>query len=175
MDEILRKKNVFYELILNEKIQIAGLYILLFSIPFFFKSPQYIIGTIVNFLLLISFSKFNLKRIFPILFLPSIATFLSGKIFGGATNFLLYLIPFISFSNFIFVYLFKKIKLRYLNVLISSITKASFLFVSAFVLHKTIGLPALFLTTMGISQFYTAMSGGTLAFFTLNWSKKDTN
>ncbi|HPQ79797.1 MAG TPA: hypothetical protein PLG47_05055 [Candidatus Dojkabacteria bacterium] len=175
MNAILRNKRIYKEFFLNKKLQITFLYILIFAIPFFFKSPQYVIGTIVNFLLIMSFSKFNIRRVFPILFIPSIATFLSGKIFGGATNFLLYLIPFISFSNFIFVYLFKKIKLRYLNVLISSITKASFLFVSAFVLHKTIGLPALFLTTMGISQFYTAMSGGTLAFFTLNWSKKDTN
>ena len=173
MNAILRRKSIYKEFFLNKKLQITFLYILIFAIPFFFKSPQYVIGTIVNFLLIMSFSKFNIKRVFPILFIPSIATFLSGKIFGGATNFLLYLIPFISLSNFIFVYLFKKIKFKYLNVLISSIVKASFLFASAFALHKTIGLPALFLTTMGISQFYTAISGGSLAYLTLLVDKKE--
>jgi len=173
MNAILRRKSIYKEFFLNKKLQITFLYILIFAIPFFFKSPQYVIGTIVNFLLIMSFSKFNIRRVFPILFIPSIATFLSGKIFGGATNSLLYLIPFISLSNFMFVYLFKKIKFKYLNVLISSIVKAFFLFASAFALHKTIGLPALFLTTMGISQFYTAISGGSLAYLTLLVDKKE--
>ena len=133
MNAILRRKSIYKEFFLNKKLQITFLYILIFAIPFFFKSPQYVIGTIVNFLLIMSFSKFNIRRVFPILFIPSIATFLSGKIFGGATNSLLYLIPFISLSNLIFVYLFQKIKFKYFNVLISSIVKASFLFASAFV------------------------------------------
>lgn len=169
--ELIKKENIFKELILNERLQLGVLFLSLFAIPFFFKSPQLVIGTIVNFLLVLSFSKFGLKRIFPAFFLPSIATYLSGTIFGGATVFLLYIMPFIIFSNFLYTFLFQKIKVKGINILISSGSKAIFLFLSAFVLHKTVGLPWLFLTTMGVTQFVTAFMGGALAFFFLKSQK----
>jgi len=172
--ELIKKEELkFKELILNEKLQLGVLSLSLFAIPFFFKSPQLVIGTIVNFLLVLSFSKFGLKRMFLAFFLPSIATYLSGTIFGGATVFLLYIMPFIILSNFLYTFLFQKIKVKGLNILISSGSKAMFLFLSAFVLYKTVGLPALFLTTMGMTQFFTAFMGGTLAFFFLKSQKSN--
>lgn len=171
MELIKKEKKIFKELLINEKFQIGILLIVLFAIPFFFKSPQFVIGTIVNFLLIVSFSKFGLRKIYTAFFLPSIATYLSGTIFGGATIFLLYIMPFIVFSNFSYTYLFNKIRIKGLNILISSGIKALFLFLSALVLHKTVGLPALFLTTMGINQFFTAFTGATLAFFFLQIQK----
>jgi len=171
MELIKKEENIYKELLANEKFQLGIVFLSLFVIPFFFKSPQFVIGTIVNFLLIVSFSRFGLRKMFPALFLPSFATFLSGTIFGGATNFLLYIIPFIILSNFLFTLLLDKIKIKGLNVLISSGIKAIFLFLSALVLHKTVGLPALFLTTMGVTQFFTAFTGATLAFSVLKTQK----
>lgn len=171
MKLIKKDEKVLLSLLTSEKFQLGVLFLAIFVIPFFFKSPQFVIGTIVNFLLIVSFSRFGLRKIYPAFFLPSIATYLSGTIFGGATIFLLYIMPFIVFSNFSYTYLFNKIKIKGVNILISSGFKAIFLFLSALVLHKTVGLPALFLTTMGINQFFTAFTGATLAFFFLQIQK----
>lgn len=171
MELIKNEEKTLISLLTSEKFQLGVLFLAIFAIPFFFKSPQYIIGTIVNLMLVVSFSKYGLRKMFPALFLPSLATFLSGTIFGGATVFLLYIIPFIVFSNFSYAYLFNTIKIKGLNVLISSVIKAIFLFLTAFVLHKTVGLPALFLTTMGITQFFTAFTGASLALFFLKTQK----
>lgn len=86
------------------------------------------------------------------------------------------MIPSIWVGNSILVYTFKWInldkKLNYwITLLIGAITKALFLFVIAYLLVNTKVLPALFLTTRGIFQFYTAILGGIIA-FGFQWNKK---
>lgn len=155
-------------IILNEKFQLTILFLSIFGVPFFLKSPQYIIGTMVNLLLILSVTKFGLRKMFPALILPSLATYLSGKIFGGATNFLLYIIPFIILSNLIYVSIYQRVKTGFLNAVVASAVKSVFLFVVTYTLYKTIGLPSLFLTTMSITQLLTAFSGGIIGYLLLN-------
>jgi hypothetical protein len=168
--ELLQKQNL-KQILLSEKIQLSIVYILAFSIPFIFKQPQLLIGSIINFLLIFSISKYGFMKIIPVLFLPSLASFLNGVLFGVFTPYLLYLIPFIILSNLIFVLAFKYIKIKYLNVGIAALLKACFLFSATYILFQTIHIPEIFLTTMGLIQLYTALIGGTLATIFLN-SKK---
>jgi hypothetical protein len=107
-------------------------------------------------ILLMGVTRFPLKKVFPILFLPSITSYVYGLLLGSATPFLLYLIPFISISNFIYISLFEKIENRYLKILLPSITKAAFLYTTTYVLYLNIGLPKVLLTSMGIMQLITA-------------------
>lgn len=160
--ELLQKENL-KQILLNEKLQLSVIYILTFAVPFIFKQPQLLIGSIINFLLIFSISKYGFKKIIPVLFLPSLASFLNGVLFGVFTPYLLYLMPFIVLSNFILVLTVKYIKVKYLNVGIASLLKACFLFSAAYILFNTIHIPEIFLTTMGLIQFYTALIGGTLA------------
>lgn len=160
--ELLEKQNL-KQILLNEKLQLSVVYILAFTVPFIFKQPQLLIGSIINFILIFSISKYGLKKVLPILFLPSLASFLNGVLFGVFTPYLLYLIPFIVLSNLILVLTVKYIKIKYLNIVIASLLKACFLFSAAYVLFNTVHIPELFLTTMGFIQLYTALIGGTLA------------
>ena len=163
MEYIQKKQQIFTVILTNKTIQLSLLYLLLFSIPFILKGPQILLGSIINFLLIIGASQYRLKKVIPALLLPSIATYLYGMLFGGATIFLLYLIPYIFISNFIYVFVFKTIKREYVNILLASILKALFLFAFAYLLYRTVGLPKIFLTSMGVIQLLTAIIGGGVA------------
>ncbi len=169
--ELLQKQNL-KQILLSEKLQLSVIYLLAFTLPFLIKQPQLLIGSIINFALIYSISKYGLKKIIPVLFLPSFASFLNGVLFGTLTPYLLYLIPFIILSNLIFVLTFKYIKTKYLNVTVAALVKACFLFSTAYILFNTIHIPEIFLTTMGLIQLYTAIIGGILASIFINNSKK---
>jgi len=160
--ELLQKQKL-KSILLNEKLQLSIIYVLAFTIPFIFKQPQLLIGSIINFILIFSISKYSLKKIIPVLFLPSLASFLNGVLFGVFTPYLLYLMPFVVLSNLIFVLTIKYVKIKYLNIGIAALLKACFLFLATYVLFQTIHIPEIFLTTMGLIQLYTALIGGTLA------------
>ena len=165
MEKVQIKKLSFLG---NRYLQISLFYALAFSIPFILRGPQLLVGTLVNFLFIIAISQYKFKEIWPALLLPSFATYSYGLLFGGATNFLLYLIPIISIGNAIYILVFKNIDIKYLNILIAAGSKTLFLFGCTYVLVKMFGLPELFLTAMGITQFITASIGGFLAFRVIN-------
>ena len=170
MQEIQQQeiKNI----LLSEKLQLAGIYLLAFSIPFLLKQPQLLIGSVMNFILIFSISKYGIKKMVPVLFLPSIASLLNGVLFDHFTAYLVYLIPFIVISNLIYVLTFKYLKVKYLNVSIAALLKACFLFSCAYILFNTIHIPEIFLTTMGLIQLYTALIGGLFASVLLNFKKQ---
>jgi hypothetical protein len=169
MEEIQIKRFSFLE---NRYLQLSLLYVLVFSVPFLLRGPQLLVGSLVNFLFILAISQYKFKEIVPALLLPSIASYSYGLLFGGATNFLLYLIPIISIGNAIYVLTFKKIETKYANVLIGAGLKSLFLFGCTYILVETIGLPGLFLRAMGITQFVTASVGGLLASVIINSSNK---
>lgn len=169
MEEIQIKKLSFLE---NKYLQISLFYILAFSIPFLLRGPQLLVGSSVNFLFILAISQYKFKEIAPALLLPSVASYSYGLLFGGATNFLLYLIPVITIANAIYVLSFKNIETKYVNVLAAAALKALFLFGCTYILVNTIGLPELFLTAMGITQFITASAGGLLASMVINIPNK---
>jgi len=169
MEKFQIKKLSFLE---NRYLQILLLYTLAFSIPFILRGPQLLVGSLVNFLFILAISQYKFKEIAPALLLPSIASYSYGLLFGGATNFLLYLVPMIAIGNAIYVLTFKKIETKYANVLIGAGLKSLFLFGCTYILVGTIGLPELFLRAMGITQFVTASVGGLLASVIINFSNK---
>lgn len=153
MEEIQIQKKT--SILTSKYFQLTLLYILAFSFPFILKEPQLLVGSCINFLLILSIKQFKFKEILPVLFLPSISSYIYGILFGGATYFLLYLIPLIGIANGIYVYSYKN-----LNILLASAFKSVFLFVSVYILFRLEMLPQIFLTTMGIVQLATALIGG---------------
>ena len=165
MGNILIKKTD--NILTNRYFHLSILYTLAFLIPFLLKGPQILTGTLINFLLIIGISQFKLKHVLPILIVPSLSAYLSQALFGTVTVYLIYLIPFITVSNLILVLLYSKIKNKLLSIIISSLGKSIFLFLSTMLLINIISLPSIFLSTMGIMQLYTAIMGSTLATLTM--------
>lgn len=179
--QLLKKKSVL--IIENYYLQLALLYLLSFFIPFLVQGPQLLVGILVNFLLILAITQFKLKAIIPALILPSLSVYAYGLLFGGATNFLIYLIPIIAIGNASYVLTFqgcqrkfnrgckKKYITNYLGVLLAAMVKSILLFICTYILIKSIGLPQMFLTAMGVTQLVTASIGGHLALGTLDLSK----
>lgn len=140
-----------------------------FFIPFILGGPQFLVGFIVNAILVLGAMNLRDYRLIPLIILPSLGAFSRGLLFGPFTLFLAYLIPFIWIGNFILVTGIKNFVLyrkwnRLVALLVSAVIKAAWLFVTAYVLY-TIGLiPEKFLTFMGLFQLLTALSGGIAAF-----------
>ncbi|MBC8444270.1 hypothetical protein H8D83_01660, partial [Candidatus Woesearchaeota archaeon] len=116
-------------------------------------------------------------KLLPIIILPSLAVLTKGLIFGPFTIFLAYMIPFIWIGNAILVFTFKKFNLqkklnKWITLLFASAFKTAFLFSIAYLFIKIGILPAVFLTAMGLFQFYTAIMGGILAFSIHSVKKK---
>lgn len=164
-------KQRYIQILKSETVHIGIIYLLSFLLPFVISKPQIILGILINFLLIYSISKYSLKKIFPILILPSISSFLNNMLFGTSTIFLLYLIPFISISNFLFVYLFKKISIEYVNIIIGACAKAFILYFITLILIKITNMPDAFLGAMSGIQLITALTGGFAAILIL----KDTS
>mgnify|MGYP001082697256 CR=1 FL=1 len=153
----------------HEFLELCIISFLSFAIPFFVPSPQLLTGALVNSFIIFAALRFKGKNILPVILLPSIAAFSRGILFGPFTIFLAYLIPFIWVGNAILLfsmkYLYAKLNKNYfLSLLAGAFLKSSFLFASAFILHTTVQLPAMFLDAMGVLQFLTAILGGALTF-----------
>lgn len=156
-------------------IEFLVLCVVSFSIPFLLSHPQLLVGSVVNALLFRASLSMDFKKSLPIIFLPSVAAYLGGVLFGGATSFLLYFIPVIWLSNASYVYFNKLLShrlfsgskfLRFgLNIILSSGLKSLILFVFAFLAVTFFSFPPLFLTVMGLFQFLTAIIGGFSAYF----------
>ena len=164
---MLEKKNLIQFKLLKEdekEIEYSVLFLTLLLVPFLIGKPQYVVGIIVNAVLVYSTLKFGFKNTIPFLILPSSMVYMKGILFGSVTIFLVYLIPFIILSNGIYSLAISKFKNNVLGVLIGSILKAGFLYLIVNILVSTISLPKIFLTTMGINQLITALIGGIVGY-----------
>lgn len=167
-DYKLEYKQELFEIILYTAVS--------FFLPLMIGHPQIVVGIVVNTLLVTSALNIKGYKLLPVIIAPALGAFSRGILFGPFTIFLIYMIPFIWIGNSILVYAFKWLnlnkKLNYgITLLIGSITKAAFLFAIAYLLFSIKLVPSLFLTTMGIFQFYTAILGGIVA-FGFQWAKK---
>jgi len=146
-----------------------------FFLPFIFSGPQLITGSVVNCLLIIASFKYS-KAIWPVIVLPSVAALLHGVVFGQFTPFLVFFLPWIWLGNFIlvtsFIY-FKKLVSYPLALFFSSIIKAVALYSFALIYFHLSLIPKLFLSSMGLFQFITAILGGTLAYILFRFIKSD--
>lgn len=153
----------------TELFEIVLYTIVAFFLPLMVGHPQIVVGVLVNTLLITSALNVKGYKLLPIIIAPTLGALSRGVLFGPFTIFLVYMIPFIWIGNTILVYAFKWLNLNkkinyWITLLIGSITKAAFLFAIAYLLVSMNVLPALFLTAMGIFQFYTAILGGIIAF-----------
>ena len=153
----------------QQVIELVAYSFIAFFIPFFVGHPQLLVGTAVNMALILSSIYLKRNFLLPVIFMPSIAVLSRGLIFGPFTIFLLYFIPFIWIGNFILALFFKGLYLKkktnyFITLLSGSFAKAFFLFFIALLLFKLNLIPEIFLKTMGILQFTTAIFGGIAAF-----------
>ncbi len=163
----LKTKIISLSLV-SEKTIFLGLACLSFIVPFSLGHSQFLTGTLVNSFLFLAVIFLPKRLLWPLIFLPSLAVLSRGLIFGPLTIFLAYLLPFIWLGNFLLIFVFKKTNNLYsfwLSVLLASLIKQLSLFIPTFFLFKIGFLPRLFLTTMGINQFLTAILGGFVAWF----------
>lgn len=149
---------------LQENIELVIYSFIAFFAPFMLGHPQWLVGTIVNSSLVLAGLNLKNYKVLPIILLPSLAILTRGLIFGPYTIFLLYMIPFIWIGNAILVFAMKFNRLnKWLRMMAGSFLKTAFLFIAAFIMVNLNILPALFLTTMGLFQLYTALVGGVIA------------
>lgn len=163
--------NKHFEILKSEKVQLLITYSLAVLLPLLIPKPQILLGTLVNALFIFSVTRFGLKKTLPLLLVPSLLSYTQGLLFGSSTIFLLYIIPFIAISNLALIYLYNKIKLPYVNILISASIKALILYCAALLLMKFTNMPGAFLQAMGMIQFITAILGTALVALLLRKSK----
>ncbi len=138
-----------------------------FFIPFFLGHPQWLVGTIVNFMLVMAALNVKGWKILPLCIAPSLGVFTKGMIFGALTPFLVYMIPFIIASNILLVYTVKYFRHKKMNLLkvvpLTAAIKAVFLVAIAGVFVFFGLVPTMFLVAFGPLQLLTAISGGAVA------------
>jgi len=137
-----------------------------FSLPFVIAGPQWLTGTLVNSFLISYSLKFPKKNILPIIMLPSLGALAHGVLFGKFTPFLIFFLPFIWVGNAILMKSFVAFERRVgvtVAIGVSSLLKASALYMPAFLYFHLGIVPSMFLGSMGIIQLYTAILGGILA------------
>jgi hypothetical protein len=178
MEEKINILN-FPLLVFPQKLFFLIISISSFAIPFILGHPQWLVGSVVNASLFLAAIFLTEKIFLPLSIFPSIAVLLRGVIFGPFTYFLIYFLPFIWLANLILIFSFKIIYNRlkinfyslkfFLSVFSSSFLKFLFLSIISRLYFKFHLVPAIFLQTMGINQFFTAISGGILSFFILSF------
>lgn len=154
-------------------ITLYTLYTLSFVIPLLIGHPQLLVGSAINFLIVFSTLKYGFKNSIPVLLTPSLVATGTGLLFGSATLFLVYLMPFIMLSNVLLSFTISKQR-NVIGVLGGIFLKVLFLYTATYILIQTVGLPNIFLTSMGLVQIYTGLIGGSIALgiFLLTVQKK---
>lgn len=143
-----------------------------FAIPFLVSGPQWLTGTAVNCLLFLAAAKLTPRNAWPVIILPSLGAVGHGALFGPFTPFLIFFLPFIWAGNWLLVRSFASLKESFPPIValsMSSLIKASLLYVFALVYVRVGIVPALFLTSMSVIQLITALAGGIIALFTLRF------
>lgn len=150
-------------------------YSMAFFIPVFISQPQWLTGTVVNCLLFLAAARFSRKSVLPVMILPSLGAITNGILFGPQTVFLYYFLPFIWMGNYLLVSVFSLTKNQpyFLRVIFAALAKYLLLIVFAQIYFGFKVVPQLFLTSMGIVQLITALSGGALAFIILQFLQKE--
>ncbi|MFC1697895.1 hypothetical protein ACFL1H_06155 [Nanoarchaeota archaeon] len=153
-------------------IEMLAFSIIAFALPFMLAHPQWLVGTIVNFMLFRAAIHMKGYQLLPIILLPSIGVFSAGLIFGSLTNYLLIFIPFIWLANTTYILSYKYFGLKkklnfYPALIISVLAKSALLFSVALILVYLFNFPIVFLTVMGLIQVITATLGGLLAFYSV--------
>ena len=162
-----KNSNTVGTFLLSEKYIFVLVSFIVFSIPFFFSKSQILTGSIVNTALFLSVIFLPKKYFLPIIVLPSLAVLSRGLIFGPFTPFLVYFLPIIWLGNFILIKTFQYFfKVKYFTgILTAALLKWLVLYLFASLFFSLHLIPKIFLQTMGIYQFITAIVGGVISLF----------
>jgi hypothetical protein len=162
---------------LRQNVLLASSVTMSFCVPFLIGTPQVLVGTIVN-CLLISASGLEGRKLLPFITLPSLAVLSRGLLFGPFTLFLIPMVPLIWAGNALFVYTFRASRTmkRFglpIGVGAAASVKTAFLATTS-MLMASVGLfPVAMLPSMGPLQLITALLGGGLAAGLLGaWRRK---
>lgn len=142
-------------------------YFLGFTIPFLISQPQLLTGIIVNTLLFVAASRLKPKALLPLLILPSLGAFSHGALFGPLTMFLIYFLPIIWLGNYALVKIFTAMESYpfLMRIFFSATIKSLLLYLIAQIYFSAHIVPQVFVTSMGMFQFITALLGGLVAYF----------
>jgi len=163
------KEKILALPLISQKTLTIILSLLSFIVPFSLGHPQLLVGTIVNAAILTAALYLPLNLSLPIILLPSIAVLSRGLIFGPFTKFLVIFLPAIWLGNWLLYLTFRKTYLEkklpyFISLIFSAGFKTLFLFSFALILYNLKIVPPLFLKTMGVIQFITAVLGGIVIF-----------
>jgi hypothetical protein len=172
LDRVGKYSNNLLTVVSSEWFQITLLTVLSISAPLFLKSPQLLVGSVVNFVLFFSAKKFGFRKSLPSILLPCLIAYSSNILFKGATYFLIFFIPIIFIGNSIYVLLSRYIKNSFFSVIVSSVCKSLLLYIFAYIFVKEVGLPQIFITNMGVMQLITGIIGGILGLLFINFNKE---
>jgi hypothetical protein len=167
LQKVTKLDNRLIETLKKEWLQITFFTLLSISAPLIIKSPQILVGSIVNFSLFLSSKRLGFKKTLPSILLPSLIAYSSNILFEGATHFLIFFVPVIFIGNSIYVLLNQYIKNSFFSILFSSVCKSVLLYIFAFVFVNEVGLPNMFLSSMGVMQLITAVIGGILGYISM--------
>lgn len=145
-----------------------------FAIPFFVAGPQLLTGSEVNALLILTAVK-SKRNVYAVAILPSLGALAHGVLFGPYTPFLVPFLPVIWLSNMVLIKLFLFLQKRtypVVSLIMSGLCKTALLFIAASFFLQLHLVPPLFVTSMGVFQFITAIMGGLTALFALRFIKK---
>ncbi|MDD5623874.1 MAG: hypothetical protein PHI23_04155 [Candidatus Peribacteraceae bacterium] len=146
--------------------------VIVFAIPFLVSGPQWLTGTLVNLLLFLGAALLSPRWRWPVIVFPGLGAVAHGVLFGPATPFLLFFLPVIWAGNWLLVQSFVSIRSSLsapLAVIVSAGLKAALLLLSALAYFRFGLVPELFLTSMSVIQFITALAGGLLALLVLRF------
>jgi len=145
--------------------KIIAFSLLLFAVPLLLSWPQLLVGSIVNFLLMLAAIQYkDYKIMIPLVMLPSIAAVMHGVMFWSFSIFLVYMMPAIWLGNFLLVRSIHHLKSRFFGILIWWIAKVLVIFLITYILTYFWILPGFFLKTMGMIQIFTFLIGWTFAY-----------
>ena len=175
--DLSRLKTGIYQSKTKYLFEVTSYSIVAYLTPLFLAHSQFLLGAIVNSMLITTALYTRGKSLLPLIFLPSLGVLTKGVLFGPLTVYLFFMLPFIWIGNAILIFSIKSIHLKhkksYLFAAFSgSAIKSLFLFSTAFILFSLKIVPALFLTTFGIIQFITALSAGLIIFPINKWRLK---
>lgn len=136
-----------------------------FLLPFLLSGPQWLTGTAVNCLILLTVSLVPARHAWPVVLLPGLGALAHGALFGPFTPFLAFFLPVIWAGNAVYALLFLRLRSASapLAVCAGALVKTGILSASALVFFRLRLVPEIFVSSMSVLQLVTAVAGGLLA------------
>lgn len=153
---------------LHENLQVLLYSVISFGLPFFLGHPQWLVGSLVNMMLVLGAQNLKGYKLLAMVFMPSLGVLTAGVLFGSLTKYLLFFMPMIWVGNIALVYGYKYLRHHFKNGVFNSISfailaKVAILGADAYILTSFNVVPDVFMFTMGVFQLITAVIGAFLA------------